>query len=231
MDGLSDEDLSADFAGQNHQLAILPDETVVFSVYNASECDDIRERAPDGTVRTLVNAHVAHGAHYRCHVNSIQYSPLDDTLIFSDLYSWNITKIRRDGSVVWVLGGTTSSFSGAGASWANQHGVHVLGLDRLLYFNNRAANEGSRAVEVVLDLQAMTATNVWMYAAEPPISTIVLGDVQRLENGNTLVAYSHAGVLHEVSPAGVLLREMSWELLGAFGYTMHRKSLYGPPPR
>jgi hypothetical protein len=231
MDGLSDENLSDDFAGQNHQLAVLPDETVAFSAYSAGLCDDIKERAPDGTVRTLVNAYAAHQAGAHCHVNAVQYSPSDDTLIFSDLYSWNFTKIRRDGSVVWVLGGATSSVTGDGVSWVNQHGLHVLGVDRLLYFNNGAPNEGSLAIELLLDLEAMTATPVWTYAAEPPLPNQIMGDVQRLENGNTLVSYSQMGVVHEVSPTGVLLQEMSWELSGAFGYTMHRKSLYGPPPR
>jgi hypothetical protein len=57
----------------------------------------------------------------------------------------------------------------------------------------------------------------------------VLGDVQRLPNGNTLVAYSTSGVLHQVNAAGELVQELTWPIGGAFGFVNHRPSLYGPP--
>ena len=58
-----------------------------------------------------------------------------------------------------------------------------------------------------------------------------LGDVQRMSNGNTVVAYSTQGVLQEVDAQGTLLQEIVWPLGGAFGYIHKRASLYGPPPR
>jgi hypothetical protein len=58
-----------------------------------------------------------------------------------------------------------------------------------------------------------------------------MGDVQRLPNGNTIVAYSTRGVLHEVAADGTLLQTLSWPLGGSFGYIEKRASLYGPPPK
>jgi hypothetical protein len=58
-----------------------------------------------------------------------------------------------------------------------------------------------------------------------------MGDVQRLPNGNTLVTYSYQGLIHEVSPEGALLQQLSWGIGGAVGYSMKRASLYGPPPK
>ncbi|HEX6274018.1 MAG TPA: aryl-sulfate sulfotransferase [Polyangiaceae bacterium] len=230
MDGLIDEDLSHEFVGQNHQLTVLPDETVAFYAYGANDCDDVKLRYPDGSVRTLMNAsEVPNGGD--CHLNTIQYSPLDDTLVFSDLYRWSYTKITRDGEIVWILGGAASHFTGDGASWDNQHGVDVLGLDRLLIFNNGSPGGESLAIEIFLDLGARTATRVWSYAAEPPIYNAVMGDIQRAANGNTIVSYSTQGVLHEVGPDGTLLRELNWGPRGTFGYVHHRASLYGPPDR
>ena len=35
MDGMTDENLSAQFTGANHQLTVLPDETVAFYAYGS----------------------------------------------------------------------------------------------------------------------------------------------------------------------------------------------------
>jgi hypothetical protein len=77
----------------------------------------------------------------------------------------------------------------------------------------------------------MTATRAWDYAAMPSIANQIMGDVQRLPNGNTMVAYSTQGVVHEVNAGGQLLQELTWPIGGAFGYIEKRATLYGPPPR
>jgi hypothetical protein len=234
MDGLIDQDLSDEFEGQNHHFTVLPDETVAFFAYGQNGCDDIKERSPDGMVRTLINARTAHGADGECHVNFLEYSPEDDTLIFSDLDHDNYTKVTRQGEVVWVLGGPTNDFTGMGSSWSRQHGIDVLGLNRFLIFNNGGLGGGdgsSLALELELDLTARTTSIAWQYAAIPGIQNQVMGDVQRLTNGNTIVAYSTQGVLHEVAPNGDVVRELTWGLGGAFGYMVQRPTLYGPPPR
>lgn len=231
MDGEDVEDLSDSFEGQNHQLSPLPDGSVAFYSYGENGCDDIKEWKPDGEVKILINAADAHRAGGDCHLNAIEYSSPDDTLVFSDLRYDNYTKITRDGRVVWVLGGPTSDFSGPGANWTNQHGLHLLSLDRLVFFNNGGVGEASaRAVELSLDLGAMTASRVWEYARQG-LSSHILGDVERLPNDNTLVVYSAKGVIHEVSPDNQLVQELAWNLGGIIGYAMKRETLYGPPPK
>ena len=115
------------------------------------------------------------------------------------------------------------------------HGLDILGLDRLLIFNNGGPGAGqgssSLAIEFQLDLNSMMATQVWEYGASAGISNQVMGDVQRLDNGNTLVTYSIQGVVHEVDQNGSLLQELSWGSGAAIGYSMKRQSLYGPPPK
>jgi hypothetical protein len=233
MDGLIDEDLSDEFGIQDHQITVLPDESVIFYGHD-EECPTIKRRYADGRIESIVNARTAHGATGACHVNHVEFSPDDQTLIFSDDNHDNYTKITLDGQVVWVLGGTTNDFTGDGASWERQHGIDVLGPNRLVYFNNgpmSGGGAGSQVHELLLDLGAMTATRVWTYTAMPRISNIQLGDTQRLPNGNTIVAYSTQGVLHEVDAQGNLLQEIVWPLGGAYGYIHKRASLYGPPPR
>jgi hypothetical protein len=233
MDGSDAQDLSSQFKDLNHDFTILPDETIIFIAYD-NGCDKVVERSPSGTTRDIINLGKAEGGGATmCHGNAIHYSKEDDSVIVSDLDQDNYVKVTRQGQVTWILGGTRSTFKGDGASWDNQHGFHILAPDRLLMFNNGAMNQGagSLAIEIKLDLTAKTATRAWTYTAQPSISNNVMGDVQRLDNGNTLVSYSTQGIVHEVDAAGKLLQSLSWGIGGAIGYTTKRKSLYGPPPR
>src|SRR4051812_15513498 len=130
------------------------------------------------------------------HVNTIQYSKEDDTLVFSDLDNQDITKVTRSGQVVWILNGTGNQF-GANLWKGGNHGVHILGLDHLLVFNNNSTiaagstmsiggtGDGSLALEVKLDLAAKSAKIQWMYKST--IQNDVMGDVERLPNGNTII--------------------------------------------
>lgn len=245
MDGMTVNDYSSQFTDQNHDLTVLPDETVIFIAYNSSKgCDDVKERSPTGSVRTIINSSVAFGNATSCHCNAIQYSKDDDTVIVSDDDHSGYFKTTRQGQIKWVLGGGTSnSFdkSGGGAStWSGQHNFHILALDRILFFNNGVADilaggggtpQPSKALELLLDLTAMKTSLAWSYNANPTISNNVMGDVQRLDNGNTMVAYSTQGVVHEVDSAGNVLQKITWQLPGAIGYITKRKSLYGVPPR
>jgi hypothetical protein len=234
MDGLSDEDLSSQFTGQSHQLAVLPDETIAFYAYGANGCDDIKERAPDGTVRTVVNAQAALRTSGDCHVNNIQYSQPDDTLVFSDLNHNQVAKVKRsDGSTVWILNGTTATLTGPSSTWVGgEHGLHLVDLTHILVFNNNINGPGgATALELLLDPGAGTATRIWSYTASPAIAVQIMGDLQRLPNGNTVIGYSTKGVLHEVSPSGAVLQTWLWPGGATFGYIEKRPTLYGPPPR
>jgi hypothetical protein len=239
MDGERDEDLSAVFVGQHLRLTVLPDETVVFIAYGSNGCDDIKEYSPSGTVRTVVNAGTAQGVTGNCHVVDVQYSKDDDTLVFSDLDHQSLVKVQRSsGATLWVLNGSHPSFTGA--TWqGGQWGIHVLGLDQVLLFANNSlaasgggggSGDGSSAIEMSLDLTGRNATKVWSFKST--IQNDVMGDVQRLPSGNTIIAYSTKGKLHEVDANGTLLQEWTWAgLTNSFGYIEKRPTLYGPPPR
>jgi hypothetical protein len=232
MDGLVDEDLSEEFGIQDHQITILPDESVIFYGHDR-DCPTIKRRYLDGRIESIINASDAHGITSICHVNFVEYWPEDQTLTFSDDNHDNYTKITLDGQVVWVLGGETNQFTGDGSMWERQHGIHILATNRFVYFHNgpMVGGTGSQVHEILLDVGAKTATRVWTYASMPPLNNIQLGDVQRMANGNTVVAFSTQGVLEEVDAQGTVLQRIEWPIGGAFGYIHKRASLYGPPPR
>jgi hypothetical protein len=230
MDGTGEEDFSAQFKGQNHDFVVLPDESVAFIAYDDG-CDKISLRSPNGSVRDVINSgDVVDAA--MCHCNALQYSPEDETLVVSELNSSTYFKVKLNGDLVWRLGGSQSDFTGDGATWDRQHGLDLLGLDRLVIFNNggMAGGAGSLAIEIKLDLTAKTASRVWTYSAMPAIRNSVMGDVQRLDNGNTMITYSTQGILYEVDTSGTIVQSIEWPIGGAVGYSMKRPTLYGAPP-
>jgi hypothetical protein len=97
----------------------------------------------------------------------------------------------------------------------------------LLIFSNR----GTWGFADVLELKitetssAISTTLVKDYVGD--YASTVLGDVQRLPNGNTLVTYSTAGQIVELDPAWNVVRSLG----GSFGYADWRETLYGPPTR
>jgi hypothetical protein len=173
-----------------------------------------------------------------CHVNAIQYWDEDKTLIYSDLMNNSLTKLDLTGKRIWTLGNKSSmhDFSGADATWDRQHNFHILGKDHILFFNNGATGGGgsasSAAIELQLDLTAMTATKTWEYVPNPGINVTVMGDVQRLANGNTWVNFSTKGTMHEVTSDKTVVQTLTAVGTGVtFGYSEKRESLYGKPPR
>ena len=91
--------------------------------------------------------------------------------------------------------------------------------DLMLFDNgNCRPDRHSRAVEYKLDMARKTATLVWSYAADDGFAfRNCCGQVQRLKNGNTLIAWGGlAGnprddaipVATEVTPAGQVVFEL-----------------------
>ena len=56
-----------------------------------------------------------------------------------------------------------------------------------------------------------------------------MGDLQRLPNGNIVIAYGGKGIIQEITANGTVLQEM--RTTTNFGYITKRATLYGPPPR
>ena len=247
MDGLIDEDHSSEFAGLSHQLTVLPDETVAFYTYGANMCDDIKLRSPDGTVTTVVNAKTAHGGSGPCHVNAIFYSSLDDTLVFSDLDNNCLTKITRTGATVWVLnGGVTdgpvSAFNAGAITWQGRPArVPHPGPRRLRHLQQQqpeaggqldhVGRRGRRRIRLAGDRGEARSVGHdgrrdLVVQGETGIDDDVLGDMQRLPNGNTMVDFATKGTIQEVDPNGNLLQEIKTQT--NFGYIQKRARMIGP---
>jgi hypothetical protein len=172
------------------------------------------EITPDGTTASILDTNqIFDGA--TCHANAIRYSETEGVYTLSDMGA---------GDLIWVDRETRSviqRLSDFNIDWGNhQHGHHLLN-DSIVLFNN------ARRLTQEFSLAPATeqTSAVWQYGTS--FSSEVLGDVQRLPNGNTNITYSTAGRIHQVGPDGSLVMET---VIGtSIGYSVWRESLYGPP--
>lgn len=230
MDGLQEERWEDEVAMSTHDFAVMADGRLGLILWDSDagqRCAEIAIFDPaDGSVTPIFNASQAHGA-TNCHVNNIQYYAEDDTFTFSDYESDCFIKITSAGELVWVLNGETSDFTGT--SWSRQHGLQYLSDTHLVIFSNGDFGGATKIFELQLDLTTMTAETLWSYEDGP--STSFGGDVQRLPNGNTLIAFSSALEIREVDPEGQLVQQLVWPEGHSIGYTTVQDSMYTESPR
>jgi hypothetical protein len=137
------------------------------------------------------------------HANSLQVAPTG-VIVMSVRHLDTVIAISPQfDRIVWRIGrfGSNFTFPNPNDKFYHEHYVRMLENGNLLLFDNgdgRPASEGgqySRALELALDWNSMTATKVWEYRHQVGSSNGVpvykyadkVGAAQRLENGNTIV--------------------------------------------
>ena len=166
------------------------------------------------------------------HSNSILYHPADDSFTIGDRYPNLYVKVSQAGTLEWQFGGScTNAPAGAShcvaESWQVNHGHHLLDDGTMLVFNNNTNGSPSDALEFKLSTTGILSATPVKEFASGRLTSNVLGDVQRLPNGNTLITYSTDGVILEVDPSWATVQTLT----GSYGYADWRETLYGPPPR
>jgi hypothetical protein len=234
MDGLASTGKIASFANCHHDLTALPDGKIACLSWirqNGNQPSDLLEGDADGNVTTVARLDAAYYNAPSYHANSLHYHASDQTYTLGDRQPNLFIKLKRTGELLWQFGGDCT---GAPApqcvpgTWKVNHGHQLLddGSGTFLFFNNGQSGPAT-IFQYHLDESAqLSATLVWSYS--PGFSSVVLGDVQSLPNGNTLVTFSLAGVIQELDPSQALVQSLS---NAATGYVEWRDSLYGPPPR
>ena len=139
------------------------------------------------------------------HANSLQVAPTGEILMGIRHLDTVIAISPQFDGVSWRIGrlGSDFAFPNPSDRFYHQHFVRMLENGNLLLFDNgngRPASEGgqySRALELALDWDSMTAEKVWEYRhqlAGDGGSAIYkysdkVGTAQRLGNGNTIVLF------------------------------------------
>jgi hypothetical protein len=144
------------------------------------------------------------------HCNSIE--PEGDTAyIVSSRNMDEVTKIdRRTGEMIWRMGGKNNQFTFINDSVkiSHQHTVRRLPNGNLIMLDNGNFRQSivpySRAVEYSVDEINKVVTKVWEYRHKPDFYSSSMGNVERLDNGNTIIAWGlcDSALLTEVKPDG-----------------------------
>lgn len=122
-----------------------------------------------------------------------------------------VTKIdSSSGAIVWRLGGRHNQFEIRDdplRGFLGQHNVQVLSNGNLLMMDDhfRGSAAPARAVEYSIDERAMIARLVWEYRPAGSVISPIMGSVQRLGSGATLVGFGSAGRVDEVGVDGAVV--------------------------
>ena len=228
MDGTGNTALSG-VTASHHDLTAIPGGLATM-LWNKSGTDapcSLVERADaTGTFTTVVADMGTVYTSTTFHSNAVHYYPSDNTYTVGDRNPNLYVKLSRTGSLIWQFGGSSpkdqSKFFTGVPTWSVNHGHQLLADGTFVFFNN-TPNEGW---VYKLNTSNMTASKTLTYTASGATSN-VLGDIQRLPNGNYLVTFSTSGQIHEISPTGTLVAKFTST---SFGYSEFRESLYGQPP-
>ncbi len=154
------------------------------------------------------------------HSNALAIDPTDGNYVASFRNFDALIKIDyQTGNEIWQLGGTKNQFTilndPLNGFWG-QHSVRVLPNGNLLIFDNGLHHSPleSRAVEYAINAQQKTATMVWQFRHAPPLSTALVGSVERLASGHTLVAFALVGLVDEVDESGAVVWEAQFTNAG-----------------
>jgi hypothetical protein len=158
------------------------------------------------------------------HINSIDVMH-DGSLLIDARNTWAAYDVdRRTGQVRWRLGGRRTSFKmGPGATPAYQHDAREQPNGYITFFDNGAtpkAHPQSRAIELALNMHAMTATLIRRDEHRPALVAGSQGNTQALPGGNWMVGWGESPWLTEYGPGGQLLFDAhlppSWESYRVF---------------
>ncbi len=167
------------------------------------------------------------------HCNAIDYDPSDDAYLVGCLHFNCIFKVdRATGAVVWTMGGADSDFEivGGEEEWFwGQHQFQFFDGGMVVFNNGPYGGFETCASEFAVDYDTFTVERIWDYYPDPRLGIYAYGDASRLPNGNTLITWSSAGQMDEVTPQGEVVWRLNLDLGAGFGYAVWRESLYETP--
>jgi len=158
------------------------------------------------------------------HLNTIGIAN-DGNILLGNRTNAEALKIDlKTGDIIWRFGGKDNQFTFTDENEANNpnyfsaHHIRMLPNGNITLFDNGNNHNPwfSRAVEYQVDQVNKTATQVWEYRHQPDIAARIMGSVQRLPNGNTLIGWggkaqdSTSADITEVKPDGTITFDVTF---------------------
>ncbi len=224
--------------GQHHDFVEHSDGTLGFLCYdirtqggNTVLGDKIVEVAPDGTQTEVWSAFDSfvpdpdalggEGMGWS-HLNAIDFDEARQAYQVSSLHFNAIMEIdRASGSLRWLLGSDDSDFvdeRGGVELFDHSHQFQVLDDSILIFENSAPDQQDSGALELSFNAEEPVVDVLWRYRASPSLYTFSLGDVTRLDDGDTLITWSTNGTVAQVGPDGTERWRVTTPLGTALGY-------------
>lgn len=203
--------------------------------------ENIIERAADGTERVvwtvfdefepdLTRVFPSHYAPDRTvegwsHINGISYSDVDDAYYVTMSFNQGVAKIdRASGQMDWYIGepgaGTFTNPDGDRLLMM-PHSVQRIDGGILVLSRGNAAIPGtcSEAVELELDHVSNEVRRGWSYETPDCLLVTFYGGAERLPGGNTVITWTSAGRIDQVTPDGKVTWGVSTDLGSTLGFS------------
>ncbi len=200
----------------------------------------LSEVAPDGTVTDLWSTWddfvpgrdtEIDSTGYWTHANALDVDTDEATYTLGLRGISTIVDIdRATGGVTRQVGGVDSdyAFSGEFDAPFEQHQFDTTDEGLVIFDNrDRTFDDGSRLLELSLDDGAGAATVTKSWPHVPPLWVYVLGDVDRLDDGGTLVAWTSSGTMTDFGADGSTRWEMVLDIGQAVSYFERVSALPG----
>lgn len=190
-------------------IDVTDDGSLLFDTNNTPHL--LREMTADGDFRTIwdCTAHFEQG--FTCYSNTVNWNPLDDTVVMSFPYEKTVIEIdRQSGEVVGQYGEAPGSYAFSPSSWefGFQHFANITPDGTLLVSSHMPGHDGENAtpvagehafMEFTINRTTETLEEKWIYN-EGEEWAMFKGMAIRLPNGNTLGNYGTGGVIREITP-------------------------------
>lgn len=133
------------------------------------------------------------------HFNSVDINKKGEILVSVRFFNEVIKINKHDSSVIWRMGGRKNQILVTNDSlpFYGQHDARYIDNNRFTLFDNGysfdSLKHNVRALEYMINDKSKTAKVIWKYSNENQLISEATGNVQRLENGNTLIHYGYLG--------------------------------------
>jgi hypothetical protein len=185
-------------------IDVTDDGSLLFDANNV-----LREMTAAGAFRNIWDCREHFGNGFECYTNTVNWNPLDDTILLSFPYENTVIEVaRQNGAVVGQYGAAPGSYAFSPATWefGFQHFANITHAGTLMVSSHMpGADEdnpqpGDHAfMEFEINRQTETLIEKWIYSTGPEWA-LYKGMAIRLPDGNTLANYGTGGAIREITP-------------------------------
>ncbi len=170
------------------------------------------------------------GVEVPLHLNGLSYDGEQDMLLVTSANRDAVYSVQRgSGELAWVLSKHEGDFASATEIEDlvfEPHSAELVEGGVLVFDRGITKDDCSTAVEFELDLTAMEALRAAEFAPDDCVHTGIMGNAQRLWNGDTTVVVAMAGRIDEFDPDGEPVQRMSLPMGHAFAYAERFEGFY-----